>query len=204
MAKKEIASVSKNDSKKLQTKDLIYAGAFGAIYIVVMLVVVMAMGGFPVLYVVSPFVVGLICATIYEVYVLKVHKFGAALILGILFGVTASSGHIVGMLLCFLAGLLAECVMWLGKYKSRKMFMLSYPVFNLTMVCPFSNMYMNTDKFYDMCKGYYGKDYADKVIEYAVSWFLFVQIGLAILGAAIGLLIGYKLIKKHFMKAGIV
>ena len=40
MSKKEITTSESND-KKLRTKDLIYAGAFSAIYLVVMLIIVM-------------------------------------------------------------------------------------------------------------------------------------------------------------------
>ena len=37
MARKEVVNNLENNDKKLRTKDLIFAGAFGAIYIVLML-----------------------------------------------------------------------------------------------------------------------------------------------------------------------
>ena len=122
MAKKEISSSTGQADKKLRTKDLIFAGAFGAIYIVLMLIVVMAFGIVPVLYILTPLPVGILCATVYELCVLKVHKFGAALILGILFAVTASSGYLPRLILAVIAGLLAELVIMAGKYKSKKCF----------------------------------------------------------------------------------
>lgn len=47
MSKKEITS-SNPSNKKLRTKELIYAGAFGALYIVLMLVIVLGTSMIPV------------------------------------------------------------------------------------------------------------------------------------------------------------
>ncbi|MCR4692012.1 MAG: MptD family putative ECF transporter S component [Lachnospiraceae bacterium] len=204
MARREIATTYIHEDKKLRTKDLIFAGAFGAIYIVLMLMVVMVGGTIPILYIITPLLVGIVCATIYELCVLKVHKFGAALILGTLFAVTTSSAYLPGMLLAILVAFLAELVMLAGKYQSKKMFLLSYVVFNLNMVCPFTNLYFNRDSFMAMATEYYSKEYADGVAAFATGWLPFLQIGLAVAGAAIGLVIASKLIKKHFEKAGIV
>ena len=102
MAKKEITQTAQTSDKKLRTKDLIYAGAFGAIYIVLMLIVVLGTSAIPILYIVAPFTVGVVCATVYELCVLKVHKFGAALILGVLFALVACSGNVLGMVLAIL------------------------------------------------------------------------------------------------------
>ena len=49
-----------------------------------MLIVVLGTSAIPVLYILAPFTVGVVCATVYELCVLKVHKFGPALILGVL------------------------------------------------------------------------------------------------------------------------
>ena len=204
MAKKENISTVNKEDKKLRTKDLIFAGAFGAIYIAVMLLVVMVCGIVPILYILSPFFAGIVLATIYELCVLKVHKFGAALILGALFAVTASSGYLPGLFLALLTAVLAEFVIYLGKYKSKKMFLLSFLAFNLNMVCPFTNLYFNRNSFMAMATEYYGAEYANGVAALVTSWLPFAQIGLAIAGAAIGATMASKLINKHFVKAGIV
>lgn len=204
MAKKEITNAPVKSDKKMRTKELIFAGAFGAIYIVVMLLVVMLFGTVPILYILTPLPVGIICATIYELCVLKVRKFGAALILGVLFAVTSCSGYLPGLIIAVVVALLAELVILAGKYKSKLMFLLSYLVFNLNMVCPFTNLYFNRDAFMSMATEYYGADYANGVAQLATSWLPLIQIGLAVLGAGIGAFVASKLIKKHFEKAGIV
>ena len=126
MAKKELTAAARQDEKKMRTKDLIYAGAFGAIYIVLMLIVVLATSAIPILYIVAPFTVGVVCATVYELCVLKVRKFGPALILGVLFALVACSGNILGMVLAVAAALLAELIILAGRYRSKKLFLLSF------------------------------------------------------------------------------
>lgn len=206
MAKKEMnnENVSQAGNKKLQTKDLIYAGAFGAIYIVLMLIIVMPMGMFPVTYFLTPFVVGVVCATVYELCVLKVHKFGAALILGIAFAVVSCSAYIVAMALAIIIAICAELVLKAGDYKSRKMYLLSYVVFNLNMCCPFTQFWFKRDEFLNICVNYYGQDYADKINQIGTTGVMIGQIFLALAGGAIGAFIANKLINKHFEKAGIV
>ena len=62
MARKEVTQTTQQSDKKLRTKDLIYAGAFGAVYIVLMLIVVLGTSAIPVLYIHAPFTVGVVCA----------------------------------------------------------------------------------------------------------------------------------------------
>jgi len=204
MAKKNITANEQQSDRKLRTKDLIYAGAFGAIYIVLMLAIVLTTGAVPVLYILEPLFVGIVCATVYELCVIKVHKFGAALILGILFAAVACSGYPVAMVLAVIAAVLAELVMMAGGYRSKKMFLLSFVVFNLNMVCPFAQLYFKRDEFLSICENFYGADYAAGVEKLATAWLPVLQIALAVVGALIGVAIANKLIKKHFEKAGIV
>ncbi|MGF6367097.1 putative ECF transporter S component (TIGR02185 family) [Aequitasia blattaphilus] len=133
MSKKTIVTSTKvTEDKKLRTKDLIYAGAFGAIYLVLMLIIVMGSGMVPILYIISPLTVGVICGTVYMLCDLKVHKFGAVLILGVLFALVACSGYWLSMVCAALTALAAELILYLGKYKSKAMYVLSFAVFNVT------------------------------------------------------------------------
>lgn len=109
---------------KLKTKDLIYAGAFAAVYLVVVL------GFVPFLYLfVSTFAVGVVGATIYLMYVMKVKKFGAILILATLFGLmTSTGGHPYSIIFAIPLGIIADCIAKTGKYESKKMNSLSFIV----------------------------------------------------------------------------
>ena len=193
---------------KLRTKDLIYAGAFAALYIIAMFIIVMLFGMIPILYIMTPFFVGVLSATIYMMYVTKIKKFGAILILSLLFGlIMSSSGHGITVLLCLPIGLIGELIAKLGKYQSKKMFSLSYLVFNLTMVAPFGNLYMASNSFIEHCNEYYGEAYGaavKNILETYGNSLILIQIALAIIGAGIGVVLASMLFKKHFQKAGIV
>ena len=133
MARKEVTQTTQQSDKKLRTKDLIYAGAFGAVYIVLMLIVVLGTSAIPVLYILAPFTVGVVCATVYVLCVLKVQRFVSALILGVLFALVACLGNVLGMVLAIACALAAELVIMTGQYKSRKMFLMSFLVFKKNM-----------------------------------------------------------------------
>ena len=183
-------------SKKLNTKDLIYAGAFCALYIIVMLIVVMGSGMIlPILYFIAPLTVGTVAGTVYMLYVMKIRKFGAALILGILF--LLATGHLTWYSLAVVIGasLLAELIIYLGKYTSKKMYMLSYVFFNLTMAAPFLSFVFNLQDSLEITKSY--------STLFGSGFFVFT-VALALAGGIIGALIASRLVKKHFAKAGII
>ncbi len=188
----------------MRTRDLIYAGAFGAIYLVVMLAVVMVSGMVPILYLVAPLTVGVVCGTIYEMCVLKVHKFGAALILGVLFALVSCTSNILSLVCAIVVALLAELVIKAGNYKSKKMYLASFVVFNLNMACPYLTLQFARDEFLQRAVDWYGQAYADGLAAVAPDWVILISIGCAIVGGIIGAVIASKLISKHFTKAGIV
>ncbi len=203
MAKKEIAAAGAS-SKKLRTKELIYAGAFGALYIVLMLVIVLGTSMIPVLYLLAPITVGLVCGTVYLLCVLKVKKFGAALILGVLFALCACSNAWFSFVGAIAAALLAELVIKLGKYKSKMMYLLSFVAFNLNMACPYMMLSFARDSFLKRSVEYYGQEYADGIAKLAPTWIFFPILGFAVIGGILGALLANALIKKHFAKAGVV
>ena len=204
MSKKELNNTGAKPDKKLRTKELIYAGAFGALYIVLMLIVVLGTSMIPILYILAPITVGLVCGTVYMLCVLKVRKFGAALILGVLFALTACSGAWYSIVGAIAAALLAEVVIMLGKYKSKKMYLLSFIVFNLNMACPYMRLTFDRDAFLQRSLEFYGQEYADGIAAFATDWIFFALLGFAVIGGIIGSLLANVLIKKHFTKAGVV
>ena len=107
-------------TNKLKTKDLIIAGAFAALYVVVLFAVVTVMGFVPILYLIAPFVNSVILGCIYMMYVTKVPKFGAILILAAATGLLTSTGGVwVSLIWCLALGITAELIVRAGKYKSK-------------------------------------------------------------------------------------
>ncbi|MBQ9624588.1 MAG: MptD family putative ECF transporter S component [Clostridia bacterium] len=203
MAKQEISQ--EQSGRKMRTRDLIYAGAFGAIYLVLMLIIVLGSNIVtPLLYLFAPLTVGLVCGTVYMLCVLKVHKFGAALILGIMFAALSCMGAWLGMAFAILAALLAEGIIAAGKYKSKRMYLLSFVAFNLNMACPYLRLLYARDTFIEQAASYGGQAAADALAAVTPNWVWYGILGLAILGGIGGVLIASRLINKHFERAGIV
>lgn len=204
MARKEITQTEGQNDKKMRTRDLIYAGAFGAIYLVLMLIIVLGTSAIPILYLIAPLTVGVVCGTVYEMCVLKVRKFGAALILGVLFALVACSSNMMSLVAAIVVALLAELVIRAGNYTSKKMYLASFVVFNLNMACPYLMLQFARDEFLARSVEFYGQAYADGIAAIAPDWVILISIGCAIVGGIIGALISSKLIAKHFAKAGII
>lgn len=188
--------------QKLKTKDFIYAGAFGAIYIILTLVLVTGTSIIPVLYVLAPFIVGCVCGTVYMLYVTKIRKFGAILILAFLFGIVTSSSSFISFIWALICGIAAELIARAGNYESKRLFMISYLVFNLTMIGPFLMLVFARRHFIDLCQQFYGSDYAAAIDHLMPGWIIFVLMGLAVAGGGAGVLLFSKFAKKHFEKAG--
>lgn len=190
--------------KKMKTKDLIYAGAFGALYLILVMIFTSVLGVIPLLYVLSPLLVGIVCGTVFLLYVSKVQKPGAILILSLLFGLMAGSAYWVSFVFIILTGIVAELIVRAGKYQSFKMYAIGYCVFNMNMVGPFLFITLSRDKYLSMAREYYGAEHAASLAAVTPSWINLAQIALAVAGAVIGILIAKKLVKKHYEKAGII
>lgn len=190
--------------QKLKTKDLIYAGAFGALYLIVVMLMTTVLGMIPILYILSPFFVGIICAPVFFLYISKVQKPFAVLILSVLFGLMAASTYWVSFVFVLLTGIVAEIIIRVGKYKSLKMYSIAFCVFNLNMVGPFLFITFARDQYLSMAEQYYGAEHAAGLAAVTPPWINIAQIGIAIVGAIIGVVIARRLIKKHYGKAGII
>jgi energy-coupling factor transport system substrate-specific component len=189
---------------KLTTKDFIIAGAFAALYVVLLLVVVSTTGFVPIIYIFAPFNLSVVLGTVYMLYAAKIPKRWSIMILAALVGLVTSMG---GMWVCIfwtlLLGFVADLIANSGT-RSRKRYILSFMVFSCTNMGPFWMLIISKQRFLDACTGYYGQDYADTLDSLTPWWIIFVFLAMAIVGGLIGGIAGSRILKKHFEKAGIV
>ena len=188
---------------KLTTKDFIIAGAFGALYAALLLAVVSATGFIPIVYLFGPFILSVVLGTVYMLYAAKIPKRWAIMILAALVGLVTSMG---GMWFCIfwalLLGLAADCIANSGK-RSQKKYILSFMVFACTNIGPLWMLIISKQRFLDVCS-YYGQDYAKTIDRLTPWWIIFVFFAMAIAGGLIGGIVGSRVLKKHFEKAGIL
>ena len=191
--------------EKMKTKELILAGAFVALYVVVLSILATVLGFVPVLYLVLPFVAAIALAPIFSLYVAKVPKFGAIIALGIAVILVANmAAGITAITWGLVVTLIAEFIARSGQYQSKKKYFIAYIVFALTNVGPFFALLFAKEKFLYNLTIFYGEEYTAKFDALTPSWIVFAFIGMALVGGVIGGIFAKKVMKKHFEKAGII
>jgi len=190
--------------QKLKIKDLVTIGVFAVIYLVIMFSVGM-IGVIPILFLVYPTILGIVSGTVVMLFMAKVQKPWALLIFGILTPIFMMvEGHTYILVLhAFVVILIAELIRRAGNYNSFKYNMLSFAIFNTWICGSLMQMLWAREKYIEMTM-MMGNEYVE-ALERLVTYphMALVYIG-AILGGLIGANIGRILLKKHFIKAGIV
>ena len=190
----------------MDAKDFINIGIFTVIYFVMFFITGM-MGYIPIFAVIIPLVLGILGGIPFMLFLTKTGKFGAATIMGTLVSV-----------LCFLMGqswisipfgivfgFLADLIFKAGEYKSWKHTVLGYCVFTEWVIGSMLPMWIMRDTFFEAYRSRGGTDeYINAIMGLTANWMLPVVIVLGIVGGVIGAYLGKAILKKHFVKAGIV
>lgn len=194
---------------KLMIQDLISIGVFTAIYFVLVTIATFATSAIiPGLsYVLIPVVSALISGCVYMLLVVKIQKFGAITIMGLVMSIFFfSSGHfILSFVTNIVFAIIADLIGYISKYKNKAMILLSYIVFSYGLMGPVLPMWFLKDQYVSNLVAR-GKDavYIERLFEYINMGTFRLCIVAILIGAIIGGLFGIKMIKKHFLKAGIV
>ena len=196
-------------TKKLTVPDLISIGVFTALYFV--LVTIATFGSAAIApgfnNVVLPAVCALISGCVYMLLAAKLQKFGGISVMGIVMGLFfMTSGHfIISFAANIVMGIVADFVAKAGSYKSKKCLMASYVLFSYGLFGPVLPMWFMKDAYVANLEAR-GKDAA-----YIADLFANINMGTFVLAvvltlvcALVGGWFGQKMVKKHFVKAGIV
>ena len=198
-----------NKTNKLTVPDLISIGVFTALYFVLVTIATFAsVAIFPGFNnVVLPAFCALISGCVYTLLVVKLQKFGGISVMGIVMGLFFMiSGHfIISFAANIVMGIVADCVAKVGKYKSKKWIILSYVLFSYGLFGPVIPMWFMKDAYVANLVAR-GKDAVYIAELFAnINMVTFVLAVVAtLICALVGVWFGMKMIKKHFVKAGIV
>lgn len=190
-------------SERINGKDLINIGIYAAIYCV--LVTAISMIGFipvlmPLLSVLPPLIGGIPMMLFYT----KVKKFGMITLMGIIVGIflmITGMGiwpAIFGVVCGFVADLIAKS----GGYTSLKKSVLSYGVMCLTFFGCFLPMFLNIEEYFSTRQSF-GQEYIDALTAIVQPWTAPLYFIACLVFGILGGILGQKLLKKHFEKAGI-
>ena len=189
--------------KKLEAKDLITVGIFAAIYFVVFFIIGM-MGYVPIIYVLLPLLLPIVCGIPYMLFLTKVKCFGMVTIMAIICGaIMLLTGHTpLPLIAGAIFGFLADLIFRAGHYQSKKLSVIGYAVFSLWIMGMLMPFWLMRDVYEKMMLDSMGVDYTSVIMNMfdTIAWVFPIM---CVVGGVIGAFFGFAVLKKHFKKAGI-
>ena len=191
------------DSKKLNGKDLINVGVFTAIYLVVVMGFAI-LGFIPVFMLTYVVLMPVFGGIVFMLFLTKVKKFGMVPLMGILFGIimwlTGMSYY--ALVIGTVTSLIAEIILKGGQYKSAKRAVLANGVFSIWIWSNYVPLFFFADKYWSTRQSF-GQEYIEALTKLMPLWMCPVLFVSCFVFGILGGLLGLKLLKKHFAKAGI-
>lgn len=196
-------------TNKLTVPDLISIGVFTALYFVLVTIATFSSAvifpGFN--NVVLPAFCALISGCVYMLLAAKLQKFGGIAVMGIVMGLFfMTSGHfIISFAGNIVMGIVADLVAKAGNYKSKKGLLASYVLFSYGLFGPVIPMWFMKDAYVANLEAR-GKEaaYIEELFANINMGTFAIAVIATLICALIGGWFGQKMIKKHFVKAGIV
>lgn len=193
---------------KMQTRDYISSGIFSLIYIVVIFVVGAITQSNPFTFLFMPMATAIFAGPVYMLYVAKIPKRGSVILLGFVSGIISFFGGMFWMMCaCFvMMGIVADYISSLGKHKSFKFNLLAYAFFAIAPGGGHLAMFFLQSQFNEFMQEKGDMSMFEKSISLvAENWWVALLIAISsMICGVIGGLIGKKMMKKHFERAGIV
>lgn len=192
--------------KKLQAKDFITVGIYAAILAAISLVVSFTMF-IPIFIVISAFIIPVIDGIPFMLFATKIKRFGMISLMGILAGII---NCVMGMGIYTIPtgivfGILADIVLLSGNYKSRVKAVLGYGVYSMWTIGNYITIVLTRESYYDMLiDSGMTQEYLDKISKYVPDQSLIWLLIVSFIGGIVGGLIGLRMHKKHFERAGII
>ncbi len=192
------------DPKRLNGKDLINVGVFTAIYFVIIMALAM-LGFIPIFMPTYSVLMPLFGGIVFMLFLTKVKKFGMVLIMNILMGIlmwlTGMSYY--ALVIGTVAGLIAEFVLKGGEYRSARRAVIAHGFFSLWVWSNYIPLFFFAEKYWSTRQNF-GQEYIEALTRLMPMWMCPVHFVLCFASGILGGLLGLKVLKKHFAKAGIV
>lgn len=189
---------------KLNGHDLMNIGIFGAIYFVILFVVAM-LGIIPIFLPLLSVFVPIIGGIPFMLFLTKVKKPGMIFIMAIIMGLLMllTGMGIWPLITSAIAGLIAEFVFKSGNYTSVKKAVLAYGFFSLWIYGNYLTFFTDRAEYF-VQRASLGQAYADAISQLMPNWMAFVLLAACFICGILGGLLGQKMLKKHFERAGLV
>lgn len=195
-----MASVQQN----INGKDLLNVGIF-AVLITLIIVPVSFIGFIPYLMPLYCVFMPLLAGIPWMLFAAKTDKFGLVFLLGILLSLllmlTGMGWYAIPV--AAVSSLISELILKKGHYKSAKHAVWAHAVFSLWVFGSFIPLFFMADAYWKKASSY-GEDYINTAKKIFQPWLAPIMIAACILFGYLGGLLGKKIMRKHFVRAGIV
>ncbi|MDO4685269.1 MAG: MptD family putative ECF transporter S component [Corynebacterium sp.] len=190
---------------KLTPRDFINVGVFSALYFVVIFST--GMIGFvgPAFMFVGWFFGIILGGIVIALYIIRTPKIGALALLNLIVGVLFTlTGHYALILIIGpIVGLIADLFLAADRTKLASRIPLAYGFNNLTMIVPLLPIVINADEYFAEVATYMGEDYTSGMRAILQPWVIAVWAGVVMLLGYLGGLLGVRVSRKHFTRAGL-
>jgi len=202
MEQTQLQSGGKN---RLVLKDLINIAIFSVIYFVGLFVIGTPLGFLVVTYLAFPFAVSVVLGIAVMFLLAKVQKpFGLFIFAALPGCLMTLMGHTpVVAIHSLIVAAFAELVRKACGYKTVKGSIVGYALMSLWLCGAFWQIYIFTDQYRALTEKMIGAEYAQQLVSLPI-WIMPLLYVTAFAGGILGGLLGKKVLKKHFEKAGLV
>lgn len=189
---------------KLQAKDLINVGIYAAIYLVITCLLAF-LSLVPIIHPLLAILCPIIGGIPFMLFLTKTKKFGMISIMGIIMGIVmllTGMGYFC-LFTGLIFGLLADLTARSGNYRDARKTVLTCGVFSLWYIGNYLAAFIIRESHYQHIIESFNQEYADAYMALYPIWMLPVLLAVCFVSGLGGGLIGKRLLRKHFRKAGI-
>ena len=201
----EQTQVQSGGKKRLVLKDFVNIGIFSVIYFAGLFVIGTPLGFLVVTYLAFPFAVSVVLGIAVMFFLAKTPKPFALFIFAALPGCLMTlMGHTpVVAIHTLIVAALAEIVRKSFGYKTVKGSIAGYAVMSMWLCGAFWQIFILKDQYYALTEKMMGAAYAEQLVSLPI-WIMPILYVTSFAGGLLGGLLGAKVLKKHFAKAGLV
>ncbi|MDO4259146.1 MAG: MptD family putative ECF transporter S component [Actinomycetaceae bacterium] len=184
---------------------LINVGVYTALYFVVLAVGASGKMGGPVFLIAGAIVAAVINAAVIMLYLVKTPVFGAMTLLAVLIGgfmVIIHSWVVLPLIVGL--GLVADIIVWAGKYRSRWANIFAYALFSTWLVGPFLPVFFAARAYFDEMADHVSIEYAQEMEAlFSPTMILGVMVLTFCLTTCAGW-VGTRILEKHFASSSLI
>ncbi len=192
-------------NNKLSAKDAIFTGALGAVCVIIRFAFMIVGGISQYVWFSSHFIDAFLLGPVFMLMVAKTRKNGPFVITCLVTGLVMMAATWMLPVTGLIGGALCELCLKKGEFRKPAWLGLGYLFFNLSFLGDYLPLFVTKESYLAQpSMAEFSAEYV-ALLDKLTTWPTFVVILCSIVvGTVIGALLGKKLMKKHFVKAGLV